>query len=163
MFFGRLARSSRSSIGRAARGGNYCENVFRAASTTCVGRTSLVGAARALRPFPLAPLPLPSAALRSLSTSSKGAGVVEVTDDAEYSQALASKGLCVVYFTATWCPSHSFRSCCPRELVHHYLSAHPRYRLRQVWALPEDQADLRAARRRFPRVHIHQGGCRRVR
>jgi thiol-disulfide isomerase/thioredoxin len=64
-----------------------------------------VGAARAVRPFPFtspAPLPL-SAAVRSLSTGSKGAGVVEVTDDAEYSQALASKGLCVVYFTASWC------------------------------------------------------------
>ena len=78
--------------------------VGRAAST-CVGRTAVVGAARAVRPFPFtspAPLPL-SAAVRSLSTGSKGAGVVEVTDDAEYSQALASKSLCVVYFTASWC------------------------------------------------------------
>ena len=89
----RLVRTSRAPafVGRAA--------------STCVGRSAVVGAARAVRAFPLAsPAPLPlSSAVRSLSTGSKGAGVVEVTDDAEYSQALASKGLCVVYFTASWC------------------------------------------------------------
>jgi len=89
----RLVRTSRAPafVGRAA--------------STCGGRTAIVGAARAVRPFSLAsPAPLPlSSAVRSLSTGSKSAGVVEVTDDAEYSQALASKGLCVVYFTASWC------------------------------------------------------------
>ena len=76
---------------------------FRAAST-CVGRTAVVVAMRALRPNPLAspaPLRLPLAT-RSLSLSSKGAGVIEITDETEYDQALASKGLCVVYFTASW-------------------------------------------------------------
>ena len=178
--------------------------VGRAAST-CVGRTAVVGAARAVRPFPFtspAPLPL-SAAVRSLSTGSKGAGVVEVTDDAEYSQALASKGLCVVYFTASWCaacapppapppppsppppsppppstpppstpppspptPTPPPLAELPRPLHrcdHHPLSVHPRYWPRQVWTLPEDQADLRAARNGLPPDHLHQGGCRRVR
>ena len=88
----RLVRTSRAPafVGRAA--------------STCIGRTAVVGAARAVRPFPLdSPVPPPSSTVRPLSTGSKGTGVVEVTDDAEYSQALASKGLCVVYFTASWC------------------------------------------------------------
>ena len=88
----RLVRTSRAPafVGRAA--------------STCIGRTAVVGAARAVRPFPWAsPVPPPSSTVRPVSTGSKGAGVVEVTDDAEYSQALASKGLCVVYFTASWC------------------------------------------------------------
>eukprot|EP00964_Phaeocystis_antarctica_P142924 scaffold108328_cov57-Phaeocystis_antarctica.AAC.2 len=189
----RLVRTSRAPafVGRAA--------------STCVGRSAVVGAARAVRAFPLAsPAPLPlSSAVRSLSTGSKGAGVVEVTDDAEYSQALASKGLCVVYFTASWCaacapppapppppsppplsppsPSPPLPSPPPpspppptppppaelprplRRCEHHPLSVLPRHRPRQVWTLPEDQADLRADGNGLPRDHLHQGGCRRVR
>jgi len=114
----RLVRTSRAPafVGRAA--------------STCIGRTAVVGAARAVRPFPLAsPVPPPSSTVRPLSTGSKGAGVVEVTDDAEYSQALASKGLCVVYFTASWCAACAHPAA-PPPPPHHRRYLHLRHRHR---------------------------------
>jgi len=114
----RLVRTSRAPafVGRAA--------------STCIGRTAVVGAARAVRPFPWAsPVPPPSSTVRPLSTGSKGAGVVEVTDDAEYSQALASKGLCVVYFTASWCAACAHPAA-PPPPRHHRRYLHLRHRHR---------------------------------
>ena len=115
----RLVRTSRAPafVGRAA--------------STCVGRTAVVGAARAVRPFPLAsPVPPPSSTARPLSTGSKGTGVVEVTDEAEYSQALASKGLCVVYFTASWCAACAHPAA-PPPPPHHRRYLHLRHRHRR--------------------------------
>jgi len=114
----RLVRTSRAPafVGRAA--------------STCIGRTAVVGAARAVRPFPLAsPVPPPSSTVRPLSTGSKCTGVVEVSDDAEYSQALASKGLCVVYFTASWCAACAHPAA-PPPPPHHRRYLHLRHRHR---------------------------------
>ena len=114
----RLVRTSRAPafVGRAA--------------STCIGRTAVVGAARAVRPFLLAsPVPQPSSTVRPLSTGSKGTGVVEVTDEAEYSQALASKGLCVVYFTASWCAACAHPAA-PPPPPHHRRYLHLRHRHR---------------------------------